>query len=245
MSRQLKNINVNVDFVENGQKAFEKFKTGQYGLLITDLHMPESDGYDLVAKIRADEGKRSENSTHFPVIVMTADVQMSERRVYLEHGFDECLLKPVSMAQMRGLFYRWGIIDDEIRSSSPTETASSATATKAETPSMNTKGVIDLVKLAEQIGGSEEEAVQIMQSFVEMTDPILQEIQLAWDAQDFHGMREAAHSLKGGARSACCTPLANAAEDLQEAAVMGQVNMPHISKIWRCFTEVEQAVRAL
>ena len=91
----------------------------------------------------------------------------------------------------------------------------------------------------------EEEAAQIMQSFVEMTAPILQEIQLAWDAQDFQGLRDAAHSLKGGARSACCTPLADAAEDLQEAAVQGRVNMPHISKIWRCFTEVEQAVRSL
>jgi two-component system, sensor histidine kinase and response regulator len=240
MSRQLKNININVDFVENGQKAFEKFKTGQYGLIITDLHMPESDGYDLVDKIRAHEEKKSDNNTHFPVIVMTADVQMSERRVYLEHGFNECLLKPVSMAQMRGLFYRWGIIDDETRTSAmrpPPEVS--------ETYAKITDGVIDLDKLAEQIGGSHEEAIQIMHSFVEMTAPILQEIQLSWDAQDFQGLREAAHSLKGGARSACCTPLADAADNLQEAAIQGQVNMPHISKIWRCFTEVEQAVRSL
>ena len=39
----------------NGREALERWKSGDYGILITDLHMPGMDGYELTAAIRAAE----------------------------------------------------------------------------------------------------------------------------------------------------------------------------------------------
>jgi len=68
--------------------------------------MPEIDGYQVIKEIRSME----DAETRFPVIVLTADVQMAQRQTYMELGFDECLLKPISLAQVRRLMMRWGLL---------------------------------------------------------------------------------------------------------------------------------------
>ncbi|MGH6737459.1 MAG: response regulator, partial [Bradyrhizobium sp.] len=110
LQRQLDKLKVEADFVENGAQAVEALKPGQYGILFTDLHMPEMDGYALVERLRAKEEK--DNTPHLPIIVLTADVQMSQRHTYLGYGFDECLLKPVSLGQLRRLLIRWGLLTE-------------------------------------------------------------------------------------------------------------------------------------
>ncbi len=115
LQRQLDKVGVEADFVVNGKEALEALETGKYGIIFTDLHMPEMDGYAVVERIRKKEAeqqsmrKKGEMIHHFPVIVLTADVQMAQRQVYLSHGFDECLLKPVSMGHLRRLLIRWGL----------------------------------------------------------------------------------------------------------------------------------------
>jgi CheY-like chemotaxis protein len=87
LKRQLDNIGANATFVENGVEALKAVKSGEYGILLTDLHMPEMDGYEVIKNIRQED---KELNRHFPVIALTADVQMAQRQVYMEHGFDEC-----------------------------------------------------------------------------------------------------------------------------------------------------------
>ena len=59
--------------------------------------MPELDGKDLVAKIRAD--KRFDG---LPVYAVTADIE--EQKVFVEHGFTGLLLKPLTIDKLSGLF---------------------------------------------------------------------------------------------------------------------------------------------
>ena len=118
LRRQLDKLGVEADFVENGARALEALKSGKYGILITDLHMPEIDGYGLVENIREEE-KNSSKQAHFPIIVLTADVQMAQRDVYMRHGFDECLLKPVSLGHFRRLLIRWGLLNEESMEQQP------------------------------------------------------------------------------------------------------------------------------
>ncbi|MEZ5919407.1 MAG: response regulator [Alphaproteobacteria bacterium] len=83
LARQLEKTGVEADFVCDGKEALKALATGKYGILITDLHMPETDGYALVDAIRAREQK---SGTHFPVIALTADVQMAQRETYMRYG---------------------------------------------------------------------------------------------------------------------------------------------------------------
>lgn len=203
LKRQLDMLGVEATFVGNGKEALFAVRSGEYGILLTDLHMPEMDGYDLVKKIREDDEILGR---HFPVIVLTADVQMGQRQVYMEHGFDECLLKPVSLGQFRRLLIRWGLLTEEVGT------------TKQDAAPSPAKPVIDRMAMIEQMGAFDEGAVEMLKLFIDMTAPLVDRIKEAGSRQDFHELMEAAHSLKGAARSACLVRLGDHAALLQDEA---------------------------
>ncbi len=215
LSRQLNKLGVEADFVENGREALEALKTGQYGILFSDLHMPEIDGYELIEIIRKQEDESADNK-HFPVIVLTADVQMAQRQTYLSHGFDECLLKPVSLGQFQRLLIRWGLLaDDEPK---PKKKATEAKAKKPAKAAKTLPPAIDLHAMKEQMGAVDEGAIEMMHMFVEFTQPLIEDLHEQLKHKDYKALSETAHSLKGGARSACCKVLGDLAAKLQDDA---------------------------
>jgi CheY-like chemotaxis protein len=238
--RQLKSLKVEADFVVNGADALKAYKTGQYGILFTDLHMPEIDGYEVTRTIREGEnGDGHDETSHFPIIVLTADVQMAQRQVYMQYGFDECLLKPVSLGQFKRLLYRWGLLEDDSAPGMP-EHISHKKVTKAEKiPVIDTKG------LAALMGCVESDAIEMLRSFPSMMEKEVQKIQQAWERGDMNALSEAAHSLKGAARSACCNVLGEAASLLQDSATSGKATMQQIGTVWKEFAAVEAAIKEL
>jgi two-component system sensor histidine kinase/response regulator len=214
LQRQLDNLGVEVTFAEDGAQARDYLKTGEYGVLITDLHMPEVDGYQLVEGIRAAE---EHTDQHLPIIVMSADVQMAQRDVYLRHGFDEALLKPVSLGQIRRLLVRWGLLTyedmDDVSLAPEKDAGADADMDDSALPP-----AVDKAAMREMMGAFDENALQMLGMFSEMTAAIVEKIKETFAQQDYAELEEAAHSLKGGARSACCVRLGDLADKLQDEA---------------------------
>ncbi|MCB1562600.1 MAG: response regulator [Alphaproteobacteria bacterium] len=208
LARQLEKTGVEADFVCNGNEALKALATGKYGILITDLHMPETDGYALVDAIRAREQK---SGTHFPVIALTADVQMAQRETYMRYGFDECLLKPVSLGQFKRLLIRWGLVADDGAADLQKNAKGAVIAAAEDAP-------VDRACIAEQMGAFDAGALEMLHLFVEMCAPLVKTISVQYEAGDMHALAEAAHSLKGAALSACCNTLGALARRLQDEA---------------------------
>ncbi len=230
LQRQLEAMGgIEVDFVTNGVEALEAIRTGQYGIVFTDLHMPQMDGYMLIHEIR-DRERADPSLGHLPVMVLTADVQLSQRQSYLKEGFDECLLKPVSLGQLRHLLVRWGLM---------TEDAGIAALESAnEMPAPKIKSAIDLDAMRTQMGAVDAETVEMVGMFCDMSEHLVHEIRAAFDAGDSHALEEAAHSLKGGARSACCLVLGDFASLLQDNAKNLEKSAPLIPAIENEFARV-------
>lgn len=205
LARQLKKLGVDADFVSDGRQALDALGTGKYGILLTDLHMPEMDGYALVKAIR----EKDKTEQHFPVIVLTADVQMSQRHAYMSHGFDECLLKPVSLGQFERLLIRWGLKEER-------ETC--VLEDKTALPQDSAAEAINRHCIVEQMGALDENAIEMLHLFVEMSVPLVACIEEHFENGDVEALRESAHSLKGSARSACCLMLGDLAARLQDEA---------------------------
>ena len=75
----------------SGAAALETLAAhGAFDLVLTDLWMPEMDGYELCAKLRADRRWKA-----LPVYAVTADVEA--RKGVADRGFDGILLKPVTV----------------------------------------------------------------------------------------------------------------------------------------------------
>lgn len=232
LERQLSSLGIEATFVENGREALYAVRSGDYGIVITDLHMPEMDGYGLVHEIREDDVKLDR---HFPVIALTADVQMAQRQVYMSHGFDECLLKPVSLGQFRRLLIRWGLLKD-----APVDTPPPSSASVPPTAS-----AIDREAMTLQMGAFDENAIEMLKLFIDMTQPLVKRIETAAQNQDIGDLKEAAHSLKGAARSACLNDLGEAAAQLQNDAETGTFDPALIARIVQQFARARTEIMAL
>lgn len=241
LQRQLDNLGVEADFAVNGIEALQALKTGKYGILFSDLHMPEMDGYTLVKTIREDV---SDQENRFPVIALTADVQMAQRDTYMSHGFDECLLKPVSLGQIRRLLIRWGLLDEEAKADTPVTVTETEQPENAEA-SDDKPPAVDKDAIRSQMGALDENAVEMMGMFAEMTEPLIADLITAKDAQSQAGLREHAHSLKGGARSACCNVLGDIASELQDESENAKFRPDLVDDIAAEFERVKVAIAEL
>ncbi len=201
--RQLEHLGCDATFVCDGQEALDALENDKYHILITDLHMPNIDGYELVRRIREE---KSAVSKDIPIIALTADVQLTQREHFISHGFDESLLKPVTIGQLRGLLIRWHLLDveDALKKKKKEKTAKTI-----KTPS------IDQDALVEQIGPLNEGMGDMMYLFIDMTMPLIEQINHALEDDDRKKLSDLGHSLKGGARSACCNRLGDIAGNLQ------------------------------
>ncbi|HOE41034.1 MAG TPA: response regulator [Rhodoferax sp.] len=103
MLQQLVLLGRTADIVNNGQEALARWQSGSYCLLITDLHMPLMDGYQLIAAIREAEVGKSRP----PIIAFTANVLKGEAEHCIDVGMDDYLSKPVQLTQLRAILDRW------------------------------------------------------------------------------------------------------------------------------------------
>ncbi|MEZ5919406.1 MAG: Hpt domain-containing protein [Alphaproteobacteria bacterium] len=80
---------------------------------------------------------------------------------------------------------------------------------------------MDRACIAEQMGAFDAGAVEMLHLFVEMCAPLVETINVQYEAGDMHALAETAHSLKGAALSACCNALGTLARRLQDEAEKG------------------------
>lgn len=91
------------DVTGDGREALKHWESGDYALLLTDLHMPEMDGYQLTVAIRAGEvGKR-----RIPIVALSANALKGEAERCRAAGMDDYLSKPARLADLKAMLEKW------------------------------------------------------------------------------------------------------------------------------------------
>jgi len=103
IQRQLALFGFAADVADNGRLALDRWKSGDYALLLTDLHMPEMDGYELTSAIRAAE----QGGWHIPIVVLTANALRGEAERCREAGMNDYLSKPVRLTDLQAMLEKW------------------------------------------------------------------------------------------------------------------------------------------
>ncbi|EPX73824.1 HisK/Mak2 protein kinase Mak2 [Schizosaccharomyces octosporus yFS286] len=109
LSKQLTNLGLEVETVNDGQELVEIFKSkphGYYGIIFADYHMPICDGAEAVSKIRAYENSQN-TGNYVPVIALTADIQKSAKQKCLDVGMNDYLTKPFTQQQLQGMIRKY------------------------------------------------------------------------------------------------------------------------------------------
>ena len=88
------------DVVEsvNGKDALKKLGDESIDMVVTDLHMPEMDGIELVREMRSENSLR-----HIPALMLTSEFLDSSRQRAFEAGINEWIPKPYIVRKLREL----------------------------------------------------------------------------------------------------------------------------------------------
>ncbi len=83
--------------VGGGRRALELIEQTHFDLMLLDLHMPELDGFQVIAAVR--ERERA-SGKHLPVVALTARARAEDRARCLASGMDDFLAKPLRAADL-------------------------------------------------------------------------------------------------------------------------------------------------
>ncbi|CAO3438724.1 ATP-binding protein [Azospirillum endophyticum] len=209
------------EIASNGVEALKLYAAGRYGLLLTDFHMPEMDGFALTSAIRSGEAE----GVRLPIVALTADALPGTEQRCLDAGMDAYLTKPVDSRRLFDLLERFlPQARDLRRRAPPPETAAPKAANPPADPLASPLAsplvdpqVLNLAYLGDIFAGAAEQAEALVRGFIGGARGMIDEAGAALDAGDPAAARETVHALKGGAHSVGATRLGQLAGDLQDA----------------------------
>ena len=101
--RMLSNLGLAADAVENGRQAVDALQIKKYDLVLMDCQMPEMDGYEASAAIRADANAAIKGVA---IIAMTANAMKGDREKCLAAGMNDYVSKPVKVDDLQAAILR-------------------------------------------------------------------------------------------------------------------------------------------
>ena len=91
--RYLEQGGYDVDIANDGKEALEKYKKNKYSLIITDIMMPNIDGYDLISEVQYLDEEQ-------PFLFITAKTTEPDKIYALSLGADDYIVKPFGVLEL-------------------------------------------------------------------------------------------------------------------------------------------------
>ncbi len=243
VARQLALAGYACQTAEDGIDALSQWQNGQFALVLSDIHMPHMDGYQLTQAIREEEERRG--LRRIPVVALTAAALKGEAERCLAAGMDDYLSKPVTIPQLTACLLRWlpHTASAAVKMSSAVQAtlAPAIAAATAALPQVQGGPVpLDRSVLDALTGGDREQNHAVLVDYLTTTASDLQAARLAREAGDAAKLAREAHKIKGAALLVGARELANAAQALEMAAK--KTDWPQILPL---ATDVETAAERL
>jgi CheY-like chemotaxis protein len=198
----LDKLGYSVDVASSGREAVEAAALRRYDLILMDVQMPERDGFEATAAIRARE---QESGIRTPIVAMTAHVMSGDRARCIEAGMDDYLPKPISAQAISAILTRY------IEPSHPPVTDESA-------PLGDTMiAAFDKDELLERLEGDSELCRELAHEFVNDFLRRQDVLRAAIAQRDARAVELQAHTIKGASSAMCASAMAAMAAKLEDA----------------------------
>ncbi|MBT2325086.1 response regulator [Variovorax paradoxus] len=209
--RQVRTLGYAAQTADDGVQALALWKSGRFGLVITDCHMPHMDGYELARSIRALESDAGHERV--PIIACTANALQGEAEACLAAGMDDFLVKPVELAQLTEKLDRW--LPLPLAPSPPAAPAgSSPEAAPAVSP-------IDQALLTATCGGDASMVGEVLAALRRTCEDDSAGLRQAVAAADVAQVTQFAHRMAGASKMVGALAFATACENIDRASRIG------------------------
>ena len=235
LQHQLRLLGHVAEMTADGREALARWRSGRFGLVLTDCHMPELDGFDLARAIRREQ----QGDRRVPVIAVTANALKGEAERCLAAGMDDYLTKPIQLAVLRAALAKW-------LPAQPQAATSDARAPEAGVGADGEAPAVDPEALKSILGSDDPALItEFYADFLHTAKATVSEIDAAYGRRSAKELGALAHKLKSSARTVgahalaehCATlERAGGAEDWREL----ERSMPALD---RSFAQVERWLR--
>ncbi|MCW5732528.1 MAG: PAS-domain containing protein [Enhydrobacter sp.] len=193
---QFEILGLPVDTALNGVDALNLWRERQHALVLTDIHMPDMDGFELTRQIRAEESVVPDH-VRTPIVALTANALKGEAERCLAAGMDDYLTKPLTLDRLREAVTHWamGHIDGP---------------------------AVDRSVVGRMFDGNEKAVARVLARFKDAGSRMITEIGVARGNKE--KLKELAHKLKGAARAAGATALGDLAARLEKSGRLADVD---------------------
>jgi signal transduction histidine kinase/CheY-like chemotaxis protein/HPt (histidine-containing phosphotransfer) domain-containing protein len=195
----------------SGAEAVNLVKNNHYDIVFMDHMMPEMDGVETTAAIRA----LGEDYAELPVIALTANAMVGMREMFLNNGFSDYLAKPIEMHKLIEIMERWLPGEKLIKTSGIVHSAE-------QTRTLPDIDGLDVARGIKSIGGSEQDYIDVLTLFCK--DARMRYDKLAHspaEGTDLKSLVTHVHALKSAAGSIGAATLSAQAETLEKAGKNG------------------------
>jgi PAS domain S-box-containing protein len=211
IGRQLALAGYASESAEDGVAGLRAMRTGRFALVLSDVHMPVMDGYEMTRQWRLEEAGAGRERT--PIVALTAAALAGEAERCLASGMDDYLAKPVTIPALAACVRKW--LPHTIPLPLPLGDASAA----AELPQARTPPAPLQPGVIEELSqGDRRLAAELMRDFLASTEADLAELDRTLAAGDAAGQARQAHRIGGSSRLVGAMELAEAARALELAA---------------------------
>lgn len=199
LAAQLESLGHAADLAGDGAEALARAGERAYALVITDLDMPVMDGLQLARALRNLEAGVP-GRPRLPIVALTANTSPDIRERCRAAGIDDVIGKPMALAELARCLTRW----------------LPAAGGGAAAP-------VDLTVLLGMIGGDVQAAGALLEDFVRINVPLMEELGTACRDGALPQARSLAHKVLGSAHFAGARTLAQALAAIEDAARDGSV----------------------
>lgn len=225
IKNQLDLLGYAYDVAGNGQEALELWSERHYSLLLTDLHMPIIDGYELTAAIRRQENK---GRKQLPIVAFTANATKGERNLCIESGMNDYLPKPVPLESLQDKLEKWACqaLDEKplpgLEAGAPDlagpESDSQNEAPQRQTANGSTElSTLDVNVLKKLVGDDESLIESFLTEYRQSAENAAVQIEEAYKGGQWRQVGELAHALKSSSRSVGALALGEICAELESA----------------------------
>lgn len=215
---QLERLGYSADLVSNGREAVAAVAQRAYASVLMDCQMPEMDGFDATAAIRAAEAA---TGAHIPIIALTANAMQGDRERCLAAGMDDYLSKPLRPERLAQVLARWAPRAAPPLAPITADTTAGAAGVVRE--------VLDQSMVDEIRGLPDRGGVTMLRHLVNLYQvqgpALLAAIDAALLGGDREGLMQAAHSLKGSSASLGASAVAELAGQLERDVRAGRLEL--------------------
>ncbi|MFL5285276.1 MAG: ATP-binding protein [Rhodopila sp.] len=207
--RQLNLLGYTAETASDGWEALEKWRSGSYALLLTDVFMPNMDGYQLATAIRQEEA----GGRRIPIVALSANAVRGEADKARALGVDVYLTKPILLKDLRKALQHF--LPDPV----------SPAAVPDETPMDPDLGgempVFDPDTLVSLVGQDPKILSDVLSDFSRAAKQLAADLTAAVADGDAARMGAVAHKLKSSSRSVGALQLGEICATLEEAGRTG------------------------